>query len=62
MNDLIDSVFGDAYITLNCESGECMHYSQVPGYTVPPRPGNSVMVALSAAAAGLVFIIVTAGQ
>lgn len=34
MNDLIDSVFGDSYITLQCEGGECLHYSQVPGYVV----------------------------
>lgn len=34
MNDLIDSIFGDAYITLTCEGGECLHYSQVPGYEV----------------------------
>src|ERR1700761_2530067 len=29
MNDLIDSVFGDPYITLNCAGGECLHFSQV---------------------------------
>lgn len=34
MNDLIDSIFGDRYITLTCEGGECLHYSQVPGYVV----------------------------
>lgn len=34
MNDLIDQVFGDVYIALTCDSGECLHYSQVPGYTV----------------------------
>lgn len=34
MNDLIDSIFGDTYITLECEGGECIHYSQVPGYVV----------------------------
>lgn len=34
MNDLIDSIFGDTYITLKCNSGECLHYSQVPGYEV----------------------------
>lgn len=34
MNDLIDQIFGDAYITLQCEGGECLHYSQVPGYVV----------------------------
>ena len=36
MNDLIDQIFGDAYITLECEGGECLHYSQVPGYIVRP--------------------------
>lgn len=85
MNELIDQIFGDAYITLACHSGECMHYTQVPGYSVcdyislisthlsyccvgyettlqtPERPTNSTLVAISAAAAGLVFIIVTAG-
>jgi hypothetical protein len=34
MNDLIDQVFGDRAITLNCQGGECLHYSQVPGYIV----------------------------
>jgi hypothetical protein len=34
MNGLIDSIFGDPYITLQCEGGECLHYSQVPGYVV----------------------------
>jgi hypothetical protein len=34
MNDLIDQIFGDAYISLQCQGGECLHYSQVPGYVV----------------------------
>jgi hypothetical protein len=34
MNDLIDQMFGDPYITIDCEGGECLHYSQVPGYVV----------------------------
>jgi hypothetical protein len=34
MNDLIQSIFGDPSIYLNCDSGECLHYSQVPGYVV----------------------------
>lgn len=41
MNDLIDQIFGDAYITLSCQSGECMHYTQVPGYVVSLRKSNS---------------------
>ncbi|KAG7661595.1 ADP1 [[Candida] subhashii] len=35
MNDLIQTVFGDPYITLHCTSGECVHKSQIPGYEVP---------------------------
>ena len=34
MNDLILTFFGDKFITLQCEGGECLHYSQVPGYSV----------------------------
>lgn len=34
MNVLITQVFGDGYITLECDGGECLHYSQVPGYVV----------------------------
>lgn len=34
MNDLIDTVFGDPFITLNCDSGECLPLSLVPGYEV----------------------------
>lgn len=34
MNQLINDIFGDNYISLTCEGGECLHYSQVPGYVV----------------------------
>jgi len=34
MNTLIDQIFADQYITLTCNGGECLHYSQVPGYVV----------------------------
>ena len=34
MNDLINQIFGDAYISVRCDGGECLHYSQVPGYVV----------------------------
>lgn len=37
MNDLIQSVFGDPYITLHCASGECIHKLQIPGYDLPPK-------------------------
>ncbi|KAF5374447.1 hypothetical protein D9615_009108 [Tricholomella constricta] len=60
MNDLIDSIFGDSYITLNCEGGECLHFSQVPGYVRPPKPDNTLWLALSAASAGLIVVITSA--
>lgn len=34
MNNLIHDIFGDGYITLECKSGECLHYTQVPGFVV----------------------------
>ncbi|CAI5755757.1 unnamed protein product [Candida verbasci] len=38
MNELIQSVFGDPYITLECKSGECLHKSEIPGYSTPDNP------------------------
>lgn len=35
MNIIITQLLGDPYITLDCQSSECLHYSQVPGYTRP---------------------------
>jgi hypothetical protein len=32
MNKLIQNIFGDAFIGLDCQSGECLHYTQVPGF------------------------------
>lgn len=57
MNQLINDIFGDESITLDCDSGECMHYTQVPGYTAPEPPNDRVWVALSAASAALVFLL-----
>lgn len=34
MDDLISAVFGDDSIFLNCNSGECLHYTMVPGFEV----------------------------
>lgn len=37
MNDLIKSVFGDPMITLDCQSSECLHASELPGHHVPDK-------------------------
>ncbi|CCM00070.1 uncharacterized protein FIBRA_02097 [Fibroporia radiculosa] len=60
MNEVIETIFGDGYITLDCFGGECLHYSQVPGYVAPPKPDNSKFIALSIAGAGLVVITASA--
>ncbi|KAG8823140.1 hypothetical protein FRC17_009397, partial [Serendipita sp. 399] len=61
MNELIDEIFGDPYITLECESGECLHYTQVPGYVAPPKPDYTLWVALSCAGAASIFLLVVIG-
>lgn len=47
MDDLIMQMFGDPAIYLKCQSGECMHYTQVPGFARPPRPDYTVAIILS---------------
>lgn len=38
MNELIGSVFGDPSIFLDCDSSECLYYTEVPGYKVYLAP------------------------
>ena len=59
MNDLIKSVFGDSSITLDCDSGECIHYSQVPGYIRPIREINKALIA-GAIAGSAIFVVLVA--
>lgn len=59
MNQLINDIFGDGYITLTCGGGECLHFSQVPGYVSPPKPDSTRWIALSIAGAGLVMVFST---
>ncbi|KAL1925335.1 uncharacterized protein VTP21DRAFT_218 [Calcarisporiella thermophila] len=47
MNNLILMVFGDNYISLKCESGECLHYTQVPGFKRIEKPNNIIMITVS---------------
>lgn len=47
MNDLILSVFGDPHITLECSSSECVHHTEVPGYTPPVKENNKKFVIAS---------------
>ncbi|KAF9352414.1 hypothetical protein BGX34_012170 [Mortierella sp. NVP85] len=56
MNELIMQMFGDPAIYLNCHSGECLHYTQVPGFVRPPRPDYTMAIVLSIAGV-FVFLI-----
>ncbi|KAF9384519.1 hypothetical protein BGX21_001280, partial [Mortierella sp. AD011] len=47
MNELILTMFGDPAIYLSCSSGECLHYTQVPGFTRPPRPDYTFAIICS---------------
>jgi hypothetical protein len=59
MNQLINDIFGDKAITLDCDSGECLHRAEVPGYKghARKRGGSGKWVALSAILASAVLII-----
>ncbi|EGF77988.1 hypothetical protein BATDEDRAFT_13539 [Batrachochytrium dendrobatidis JAM81] len=62
MNEVISQFFGDPYIKLECpKAGECMHYTQIPGYTRPEFNSNfsPMLIALmSVSGFGLVVVVV----
>jgi len=45
MNDLIKSVFGDESITLDCNAGECLYKTDIPGYERPVKKINTPLIA-----------------
>lgn len=61
MNDLIKSVFGDESITLNCNSGECLYKTDVPGYTRPVKKINTPLIAGVIAGCALFIVAVILG-
>ena len=59
MNDLISQVFGDDYIQLQCNAGECLYRTEVPGYAKPvPKINTPLIAGVIAGAALLVVAIV----
>ena len=59
MNSLISDVFGDQAIFLTCSSGECVHYSQVPGYQSPIAPPRPIGWVIFSAASAIAVVIIT---
>jgi ABC-type multidrug transport system ATPase subunit len=45
MNDLISSIFGDESIFLQCDTGECLYQTEVPGYERPVKKINTPLIA-----------------
>jgi ABC-type multidrug transport system ATPase subunit len=58
MNNMIKDVFGDPMIYLKCDSGECLHKTQVPGYTRPIKKINKPLIA--GVIAGVSLLVVAA--
>lgn len=58
MNDLIKSIFGDESITLNCNSGECLYLTDVPGYSRPVKEINTPLIAGVIAGCALFVVMV----
>lgn len=58
MNDLIKNIFGDESITLKCNPGECLHLTEVPGYTRPVKEINTPLIAGVIAGCALFVVLV----
>ena len=59
MDDLILQIFGDTQIDLSCRSGECLHYSEIPGYKSPADKINDTWqgkLVLASASVSIVFL------
>ncbi|KAG9249075.1 hypothetical protein BJ878DRAFT_485421 [Calycina marina] len=58
MDKLIQTMFGDNSIFIDCQSGECLHESQVPGFERPVKKINTPLIAGVIAAASLFVVAV----
>jgi ABC-type multidrug transport system ATPase subunit len=58
MNDLISSIFGDESIFLQCNTGECLYQTEVPGYERPVKKINTPLIAGVIASVALFIVAV----
>lgn len=58
MNDLISNVFGDEFITLQCQAGECLYKTELPGYERPIKQINTPLIAGVIAGCALFIVAV----
>jgi ABC-type multidrug transport system ATPase subunit/ABC-type multidrug transport system permease subunit len=58
MDKLIQTMFGDSSIFIDCEAGECLYETEVPGYERPVKKINTPLIAGVIAAASLFVVAV----
>lgn len=58
MNDLIQQVFGDSSIFLDCDAGECLYKTEIPGYIKPVPKINTPLIAGVIGACALLVVII----
>lgn len=58
MDKLIQQMFGDSSILIDCQAGECLYETQVPGYHRPVKKINTPLIAGIIAASSLFVVAV----
>jgi hypothetical protein len=58
MDKLIQQMFGDTSIFLNCQSGECLYQTDVPGFQRPVKGINTPLIAGVIAGSSLFLVAV----
>lgn len=58
MDELIASIFGDSSIQLNCQAGECLYETDVPGFERPVKKINTPLIAGVIAGSALFVVAV----
>ncbi|EHK96774.1 putative ATP-dependent permease [Glarea lozoyensis 74030] len=58
MNQLIQQMFGDTSIQINCASGECLYMTEVPGFERPIKKINTPLIAGVIAGCSIFVVLV----
>ncbi|KAI1000184.1 ABC transporter G family member [Podosphaera aphanis] len=58
MNKLIQTMFGDDSILIDCQAGECLYKTEIPGYERPVKKINTPLIAGVIAASSLFLVAV----
>ena len=55
---MVQNIFGDQHISLECRSGECLYHTEVPGYQRPIKKINTPLIAGVIAGCSLFVVLV----